>query len=60
MEKKLWEDKTFIGVLVASIIVAIIIAIFANTGSFWKDIFCGVGIGALCLLAVSSAFMPKC
>ncbi|QQG52887.1 MAG: hypothetical protein HY931_01480 [Candidatus Falkowbacteria bacterium] len=60
MEKKLWEDKKFIGVLIASIIIALIMPIVADTGSFWKDVFCGIGIGALSLLAISSAFMPKC
>lgn len=59
MEKKLWEDSTFVWIFFVSIIVVIVMAILADTGSFWKDLFLGVGMGALCMICISSAFMSK-
>ncbi|HZJ40746.1 MAG TPA: hypothetical protein VFD16_00590 [Candidatus Saccharimonadales bacterium] len=60
MENKLWEDPYFGWIFLASIVVAILYAVFANTGSFIKDVLAGLVIGLICLVAVSSAFMPKC
>jgi hypothetical protein len=57
MAKETSDEATFAWIVIASVVVAIIVGIAANTGSFWKDFISGIVIGFIAMVAISSAFM---